>query len=188
VESWPVKFGPIDPAVFNNPYWSRFFQISSMSMTLRRYGMLADGLLNCDVDELAVTQSGRSMFDVARESPGGLVVFRGLWVEALVEPDAPPRPPHRAYRQVLADPKAALSPQRKWALDPSRPWVERLSVHPYWHWIEGRDRRAKSMPEDASYRHFRGINTNWKTARSTPPTDAVRRDPILDRAFGELER
>src|SRR5690606_23152060 len=39
VPAWPHRFGPIDPAVLNNPYWSRFLQISSMSMVLRRFGM-----------------------------------------------------------------------------------------------------------------------------------------------------
>lgn len=187
VAAWPYKFGPIDFSVFSNPFWSRFFQIASMSMVLRRCGMLAYGLLDCDIDELAVTQSGRSMFELAKESEGGLVVFRGTWVEALPEPGSPANPPHRAYRHLLADPKAAASRQRKWALDPSRDWVRRLNVHPYWHWIENRARNAKSMPDDASYRHFRGINTNWKVARTTPPAEATVRDPMLDAGFAELD-
>lgn len=187
LHSWPYKFGPIDPAVFNFAYWSRFLQPSSMSMVLRRYGMLAHGLLDCDIDELAATVSGASAFDVAKQSPGGLVVCRGTWVEALPERGSPPLPPHRAYRHVLADPKRALSPQRKWALDPLRPWVQPLSVHPYWHWIEGRDRHAKSMPPDLSYFHFRGINTNWKGTRTAPPIDATVRSAALDRGFEDLD-
>jgi hypothetical protein len=185
VHSWPQTFGPPDPAVFNFREWSRFLQLCSMSMVLRRYGMRAHGLLNCDIDELAITHSGRPIYDVAKESAGGLIVFRGTWVEAQPEPGAPPHPPHSAYRHILADPKRARSAQRKWALDPTRPWVERLSVHPYWHWVEGRDRKAKSMPDDASYFHFRGINTNWKDPRTTPPSGSTTRSPALDRGFEE---
>ena len=85
------------------------------------------------------------------------MVFRGTWVEAVGQGTR-----HRNYTQHLADPKAAHSPQRKWALDPSRAWVRRLSVHPYWHWIEGRALLAKSMPNDALYWHFKGINTKQR--------------------------
>jgi hypothetical protein len=187
LHSWPYKFGPIDPAVFNFPEWSRFLQLCSMSMVLRRYGMLSHALLDCDIDELATTRSGTTAFDVAKHSPGGLVVCRGTWVEALPERGYPPSPSHRAYRHIQADPKKALSPQRKWALDPSRPWVQQLSVHPYWHWVEGRSRDAKSMPADLSYFHFRGINTNWKDSRTTPPVDATVRSAVLDRGFEGLE-
>lgn len=188
VHDWPHKFGPIDPAVLNNPYWSRFLQIASMSVTLRRYGMKTYGLLDCDIDELALTQSGRSIFDLAHDSEGGLIVFRGTWVETMAEPDASSNAPHRAYRQVLADARAAQSRQRKWALDPSRDWVQRLSVHPYWHWIEGRGRGSKSMPDDASYAHFRAINTNWKRPAAPAPMSPLQRHAGLERGFAELPR
>ena len=178
VPSWPVKFGPIDPAVTANPYWARFFQISTMSVALRRYGMGAAGLINCDIDELAGTHSGASLYDLARQSRGGLVVFRGTWIEATGEGTR-----HRDYAERLADAKAALSPQRKWALDPGRAWVKRLGVHPYWHWIEGRPLGAKSMPQDATYWHFKGINTNWKTRRAAAPTGATVADAPLATAM-----
>lgn len=165
VPSWPVRFGPIDPAVRTDPYWARFFQIGTMSVLLRRYGMRAYGLLNCDIDELASTMSGASLYELAKRSRGGLVVFRGTWIEATHQGTR-----HRDYRERVADDRAARSRQRKWVLDPSRDWVKRLSVHPYWHWIEGRPIFAKSMPRDATYWHFRGINTNWKQARTAPPT------------------
>jgi hypothetical protein len=175
VLSWPHSFGPIDKAVRTNPYWARFLQIGSMSMVLRRFGERAYGLLNCDIDELAGTESGQSIYDLAHQSRGGLVAFRGTWIEA-----APPgRGSHRDYSQRLVDPAKALSRQRKWALDPSRPWVRRLSVHPYWHWIEGRAPFSKSMPEDARYWHFKGINTNWKQPRTTPPAGDLEVDPLL---------
>lgn len=186
VPSWPHRFGPVDPAVFNNPYWSRFLQIGSMSMVLRRYGMGTAGMLDCDVDELAVTNSGRSVFDLARESRGGLIAFRGRWVEAVAESGSSGTPPHRHYRQLLADRRRSRSRPRKWALDPSRDWVQRLSVHPYWHWIEGRPRGAKTMSNDASYRHFRAISTNWKRPPAAAPRGDLERDPVLDRGFAGL--
>ena len=182
VASWPYSFGPFDAALKNNPYWGRFLQIASMSVLLRRYGERAYGLLDCDIDELAGTRSGASIYDLAHQSRGGLVVFRGTWIEA-----AGRGARHRDYTQHLSDPKAAHSAQRKWALDPARAWVRRLSVHPYWHWIEGRAWFSKSMPDDALYWHFKGINTNWKQDRTKAPDGALVRDQLLSQRFAEFE-
>ncbi len=183
VASWPYSFGPVDPAVRANPYWARFLQIATMSVVLRRYGAAAYGLLDCDIDELAGTRSGRSIYELARQSRGGLVAFRGTWIEAV---GAGRR--HRDFTQRLADAEGATSRPRKWALDPSRSWVQRLSVHPYWHWIAGRPLWAKTMPEDALYWHFRAINTNWKQARSRPPAPgaALETDLLLRATFARL--
>lgn len=178
VPQWRSSFGPFDPAVKSNPYWGRFLQIGSMSVVLRRYGERAYGLLDCDIDELAGTTSGRSIYDLAHESRGGLVVFRGTWIEATGGGIR-----HRDYTQKLADAAAALSPQRKWCLDPTRPWVRQLSVHPYWHWIEGRAWFSKTMPHDATYWHFKGINTNWKQARTAAPAGATITDEALAQAM-----
>lgn len=180
VPQWAQSFGPIDTALKVNRYWTRFLQIGSMSMVLRRYGERAYGLLDCDIDELAGTRSGASIYDLAKQSRGGLIAFRGTWIEAAAGNR------HRDYTMRLADPEAATCRQRKWALDPSRAWVRRLSVHPYWHWIEGRPWFSKSMPSDALYWHFKGINTNWKQQRTQAPDAAVEVDELLRQRFGDL--
>jgi hypothetical protein len=64
--------------------------------------------------------------------------------------------------------------------------VRKLSVHPYWHWIEGRPWFGKAMPEDALYWHFRGINTNWKQPRTAPPEGATETDALLAAGFARL--
>jgi hypothetical protein len=176
VLSWPHRFGPIDPAVKVNPFWPRFLQIGSMSVVLRRYGMRAAGLLDCDIDELAGTRSGVSIYDLARRSRGGLVAFQGEWVEAV--PAGGLR--HRDFRLSHRDREAARSQNRKWALDPSRGWVRKLSVHPYWHWIEGRPFWAKAMPRDAFYLHYKAISTNWKQQRTEAPAGELVSQPLAD--------
>jgi hypothetical protein len=40
------------------------------------------------------------------------------------------------------------------------------------HWIEGRPWFSKSTPAGVFYRHFRGINTNWKHERTEPRHDS----------------
>ena len=181
VPQWKVSFGPIDPAVRVNPYWARFFQISTMSVALRRYGERAYGLLNSDIDELVGTTSGTSIYDLAKHSRGGLVAFRGTWIEATHEGSR-----HRQFTERLADGKAAQSRQRKWALDPSRAWVRNLGVHPYWHWIHGRPPFSKTMPADATYWHFKPISTNWKVKRTVAPVGETIGDAELAAAFARL--
>lgn len=182
VPHWPYSFGPIDRALRIDPFWSRFFQISTMSVVLRRYGAAAAGLLNCDVDELAGTRSGRSIFALAEESRSGLVTFRGQWIEAVADGTVGD---HRDFTQRLADPKRAQSRPRKWALDPRRKWVESLAVHPYWHWLTARPLFGRHSPADALYWHFRGINTDWKQQRNRPPAtgSALEHDPMLTLHF-----
>ncbi|MEO7224318.1 MAG: hypothetical protein ABIY37_17760 [Devosia sp.] len=185
VPAWPQPFGRTDPAVRLNPYWAHFPQIASMSAVLRRYGARAGGILNADIDELVQAPGGRSIYDVASTLKHGLAVFRGRWIEAV--PLSEPAADHRGYGLVQSDPIGARSRPNKWALDPRRPWVARLNVHPYWHWIAGRPMFSKVSPEGALYWHFRGINTNWKSDRTSqhPLPKALVPDTELAAAFAK---
>jgi hypothetical protein len=187
VLSWPYRYGPFDPAVRVSPYYGLFLQVASMGVALRRYAASAYGLLNSDIDELVATPQGTTIYDLAHAARQGLVAMRGQFVEAL-----PARPAaesnvlvHRDFLSRLRDPPARLSRPRKWALDPNRPWVRSLAVHPYMHWIEGRPVLGRTTPSGAFYWHFKGISTNWKDRR----TDAshLRPDDLeIDPAFGAL--
>jgi hypothetical protein len=167
VLSLPYRYGATDLAVLSNPYYGLFLQIATMSIALRRYAARAAGLLNCDIDELTATPAGSTVFDLARQSQHGLVVMRGQFIEAV-----PAKRPnghvatHRDYLTRRRDPLTRLSRPRKWALDPGRPWVADLDVHPYMHWIEGRPWFGKTQPPGMFHWHFRGINTNWKENRT----------------------
>ena len=61
--------------------------------------------------------------------------------------------------------------------------MRKLSVHPYWHWIRGRAPFSKSMPDDATYWHFKGINTNWKQQRTAAPNGTTVQDEGLAMAM-----
>lgn len=181
VPVWPQPFGRTDPAVRFNPYWAHFPQIASMSAVLRRYGTRAAGILNADIDELVQAPGGTSIYNIASSLRHGLAVFRGRWVEAV--PLAGPAEDHRGYGFSQTDPRRAQSRPNKWALDPRRPWVANLGVHPYWHWIDGRPMLSKVRPEGALYWHFRGINTNWKRTPATVDRGEVAPDAELAAAF-----
>lgn len=182
VVSWPYRFGPVDPAVVNNPFWPRFLQISAFSVLLRRFCAGARGLLNCDIDEL-VAPGPATVFEAASASRWGLVRFKGRWVPPLAAPDAPASGlTHRNYPfryRGAAGPKPS---DGKWALDPTRDWVADLGVHPYWHWIEGRPWRARRYDGAFFYWHFQAINTGWKDRRADAGAvdpSQVERDPQL---------
>lgn len=165
VHSWPYIYGAPDPAVRLNPFYTQFLQVASMSVVLRRYGMASTGILNCDIDELVRTPPGTTIYDLVQQSPQGLIVMRGRYMEP-VPNDGALRGDHRDYPRYLADTKLATSRPKKWALDPSHDWVKSLKVHPYMHWIENRPFFSKSTPDGVFYRHFRAINTNWKDRRT----------------------
>ena len=184
VLSWPQSYGAPDRAVLNNPFYPLFLQISSMSVALRRFAPFAHGLLNCDIDELVATPPGTTIFDLLDRSWRGLIVMRGRYMEAIPVAGAPPvgERTHRHYPFQLIDPKARQSRQKKWALQPTRPWTQSLRVHPYMHWIRGRPLLSKSTPAGVFYRHFRAISTGWKDNRTVPPTlppEALQRDDDL---------
>lgn len=171
VHSWPYIYGAPDPAVRLNPFYTQFLQVASMSVVLRRYGMASAGILNCDIDELVGSPQGTTIYDLVQQSPQGLIVMRGRYMEP-VPNEGDLFGDHRDYSRYLADTKLATSRPKKWALDPSRGWVKSLKVHPYMHWIENRPFFSKSTPEGVFYRHFRAINTNWKDRRTESLPDA----------------
>ncbi len=187
VVSLPWSYGRPDPAVLNNPYYSLFLQIGSMSMALRRFAPAARGLLNADIDELVASPPGRTVFDLLDRAARGLIVMRGQFVEARPSDEAPPAGrTHRHYPYRLADPRARQSRQKKWVLNPRRNWVADLDVHPYMHWIHGRPWFGKSQPAGVFYRHFRGISTNWKDNRTETghlQPDHLELDPGLPALF-----
>lgn len=166
IHSWPWRYGAPDPRVLDNPFYTQFLQVCSMSVALRRYGERAAGLLNCDIDELVAAPEGRTVFDLARSSPRGLVVFTGQYVEPVPRPGAAPPYTHGDFLMRRRDPAARLSRPRKWVLDPGRDWVRNLSVHPYMHWIRGRPPFSKTRFEGVFYWHFKGISTGWKDDRA----------------------
>jgi len=171
VHSWPYIYGAPDPAVRLNPFYTQFLQVASMSVVLRRYGMASAGILNCDIDELVGTPRGTTIYDLVQQSPQGLIVMRGQYMEPVPNEGAM-FGDHRDYSRYLADAKLSTSRPKKWALDPSREWVKSLKIHPYMHWIENRPFFSKSTPDGVFYRHFRVINTNWKDRRTEILPDA----------------
>lgn len=162
VISMPYKFGPLDKWVPTYHFWPRFLQISMTSLVLRRFGMLSEGIINCDIDEL-MWGNGRSVYDLANESALGALRVPGQWIEAAYEGEKPTD--HAGYLYRKKGLRARLSPP-KCVLVPTRAWVQDLKVQPYLHRIHGAPGGHRRFAKDAMFWHFRGINTNWKELRT----------------------
>lgn len=162
VISLPYKFGPLDHWILTHRFWPRFLQISATSIALRRFGMKAEGIVNCDIDEL-MWGKGRSVYDLVNESSLGAMRVPGRWIEASYEGAAPTD--HYGYQYRIKGIGARLSPP-KCIIAPGREWVRDFKVHPYLHRVHGAPGGHRTLARNAMFWHFRGINTNWKEDRT----------------------
>jgi hypothetical protein len=190
VVSMPRSYGRKDEAAPNGPYWAQFLKAASMLITFRRFGQKAYGLLNCDVDELAVNLGKRNIYDVAARSRSGTTYYPGSWIAPVPEAGSAAPYRHRDFRRVEADRSKGMGSTHKWVLAPQRRWLERLNIHPYPHVLENRVFATRHKPKDAFIAHFRAVSTSWKYDRPVEQgnPEALPVEPhlaaALDRAFG----
>lgn len=177
VVNMPYPFCSKDETLKVNPYWAHFLQISMMSIVLRRFGMKTKSILNVDIDELANSSGKSDVFTLAEQSSRGILAMKGIWVEPIADESFGD---HRDFKSVAKDEKQYHCDSGKWAIDPKRKWFRRLSVFPYWHWIQNRPKFGRRYVEGVHFWHFKGINTNWKLNRAKPmefdPEIHVKRD------------
>lgn len=200
VVSWPFPYGvggePGQPAPDN------YCQTGALDHARRCFCPRARSVLNLDVDELLLP--GRAgIFAQVERSFRAVLLFRGVWVEApgIDTLEAARRLRHgdcrfawSAQLEALAAGRGEALCRTKWA---AVPW--RCDADLEWgvHGVYPATERAKArrgwraLDRTVAYRHFRQINTGWKTDRwrSSPDFDAVcRPDPALaaalDAAFG----
>lgn len=178
IVEWPFNMGPsgggaspkawVSANGVRHEFWdSDFSQYGVLQHARHRFLTFADAVLNCDIDELVLTTSRQSIFDLARRSRTGYLSFGGIWIENAAVEDRGDARRHRDYVHRRApDPRYTTS---KWAVVPSR-----CPPHAQWcvHWISGlaADDEASAQAE---LRHFNAITTNWRETRWRPqPPDA----------------
>lgn len=162
VVDWPFKFGPQGGnwnGLKSAPWDSDFCEYGILEHARRRFLGLADGVLNADIDELVITEGGRTVFDVLAELDAAVLSYSGRWIEGLTR-DGQTGESHSDY--VYFDPKRANTTE-KWALIPSK-----VSGALQWktHWIPGVDMTKTGT---TLHRHFMGVTLNWKWQRTAAP-------------------
>jgi hypothetical protein len=161
VVSWPYLFGPrgIPPAWI----WdSDFSQYGVLEHAHHRFLMLADAVINADVDELVVTKNSTSIFDLVHHSRTGYLQYTGVMIDNVTEAEiGSGMGRHAQFVYRRREPEQATP---KWCVVPTR-CPERLQ----WcvHSIIGM-RSDERISSDVTHRHFRAIRTAWKYPR-TPP-------------------
>lgn len=175
VVEWPFKYGP--QGIDSKRYWdSDFCQLGAWEHARWRFLREARSVMNADIDELVLSQAGRTAFEMAETSPLGIVRYYGRWVMGIADRSPDPTSNqlrrHRDYDVVLREAKesARLLPHRdanrcptKWTLAPKRcPAHAQWKVHAIGGWWPSRLSAGK-----LSFRHFREIASNWKYQRTT---------------------
>jgi hypothetical protein len=156
VVPWPYKFG------YHGPNFDAdYSEHAILEHGRRRFLAEAAGILQIDIDELVLSASGASVFDLATRSRSGAVSFTGVWIENVGVDHGPPLR-HRDFRYA-----GETLFKTKWAAVPYRlPDGVQMTVHAFEHGFN------PDKADDLCYRHFRAISTNWKYARdATVPFD-----------------
>ena len=172
----PFTYPMLDDAVPEDIFWAHFLQPAVMVSMFRRYGLQAQGILNCDIDELAVPLTGQTVFDAASRSRSGTVYYRTAWIEPVPEAIQAGGYRHHDFRQMAVDVDYSRGQTQKWALTPHRRWLQRLKVQPHTHVIANRPIATRHKPDNAYIAHFKAISTGWKYER-----------PVLDAAPQQLK-
>ena len=179
VVNWPYKFGPQG---FKGGWWdSNFCQTCAFQDARFRFLDSASSVLNCDIDELVVSERGESIFDITEKSGNGCIIFNGRWISNVASGIQTglnsPSDFRHSYFRYLARTEPACP--KKWCVVPQQCKLEESWEN---HIVSGKD--VPSSYSDAfSYRHFRGISTNWKYQRARP----VAFDPKLHQFDEKLD-
>jgi hypothetical protein len=183
VVSWPYKYGP--QGLSADAGWdSDFCQAGAFQDARFRFLATASSVLNCDVDEFVVAWRGRSVFEAAEREPGGYIPFAGRWVSNARHTGAPGVNPARDVRHAqfvfTENGDNSLCPT-KWCVVPSSCPMD---VHWSTHFVAGKENKPP-FTQAFSYRHFRGVSTNWKYQRYFPqqPGRRQRVDAVLVRSL-----
>ena len=173
VVRWPCSFGPSGGGSaakvwvaldgLKHQIWdSDFSQYVNLEHARHRFLASADAVLNADIDELILTATRESIFDLVQRSRTGYLSFGGIWIEnAALYDNGAARRHHQYVYRLAPKPRPATS---KWVVVP-----ERCPSHAQWcvHWISGMTPDVEASSH-VLLRHFTAITTNWKSQRWVP--------------------
>lgn len=170
VVSWPFPYG-----LSGHNGQDRFCQVGALEHARRRFLPLARGILNLDIDEVAVN-GGSPVLERLEATASAAAVFSGFWAEApaIATPAERDRVRHRDCLLGRLDqiepsgPRTETPCRPKWAAIPARLADDAgLAVHA----ILGPDHRPdpdsvwRVGEGTVHFRHLRQINLGWKSER-----------------------
>ncbi len=176
VVAWPYKFGPqgtekFGPGRVELGLWdSDYCQFGILHHARHRFLGAAHSVLQTDIDELVLSDSGKSVFDLVAASETGYVAFGGRWIES-VAAEQPSPPESRRHKHFTFYEVDIIPCSLKWAVAPAKcPDACQWRVHDI-----SRMEPDAAASAGLTYRHFKAINTNWRMERWRPgPPDPSR--------------
>ncbi|MBB3090458.1 polysaccharide pyruvyl transferase family protein [Nocardioides albus] len=158
VVSWPFKFGPQGGSwegLTDAPWDSDFCEYGILEHARHRFLSEAAGVLNHDIDELAVSEDAAGVFDLLAVAESGAIRYPGRWIDT---PRATVTEPPRFSDFTVYD-SSRWSSTSKWAIAPRR---TREAQQWKTHSVHG---VTMETTKRIQHRHFTGITSNWKYAR-----------------------
>lgn len=166
VVSWPFAYGPqgglagaVDGA--EAPWDSDFCQTGSLQHARFRFLLQARSVLNVDIDELVLSDRGRSIFAATESAPHGFIKFPGRWISG-----ASPLPLAQATCRhadfSLVDRAAAGDCPPKWCIVPTLRYARRQSWSVHNLFNAPCNRR---LDGEFAFRHMKAISNSWKESR-----------------------
>lgn len=172
----PFKYGPVGKPPYRR--FEKFMQTALFNVLRLRFLGQARAVLNCDVDEVVLTEGG-SVFDVAVQSRLGFVQIKGQWHS----PAPGSRGPCAHADHIwVEDPPKGCPP--KWCLRPDGPLAG-------WSWdMHGMERlpflHARTDP-NMRFAHCRAVSTGWKKEGRLRALSGTVKDPLAEHSFADAE-
>ncbi|MDF9749113.1 hypothetical protein [Arthrobacter sp. ES3-54] len=179
VVNWPFLFGPQGgnwEGLRNAPWDSDFCEYGILQHARYRFLQESYGVIHADVDELVVSEDGRTVFEILEASPAPVIGYTGRWIEAA---GAGLAPVLRFKDFKYFDSRRARTTPKWSAL------TEGINDAKQWktHHVEG---VATERTESVLHRHFVGISSNWKFDRTKQREVDAKHFVVDDRMVGLL--
>jgi hypothetical protein len=178
VLSAPYPYGPSDHSK-KLEVSPRFFQTAMLNIARRDALASARSVLNVDIDEIAISSSGASVFDAASAHPLGMITIQGSWVYPAPGTQGPVgqgahrfrnTPDDRCNQKWCQAPRGAFGRSFGWAV----------------HRVDEVFQNLLTQQRDIRLVHCKGTSTGWKAKRFDLPA-GLEHDPalaaVMDRYF-----
>lgn len=181
VVDWQFPWGPNGGP--HKKWDSDFSQYAMLEHARHRYLRNAAGVVNCDIDELVLTDDGRTVFEHAAEVPSGVLRYSGVFIAKRTDV---PLDPERQRRFRDYHYRIGGDTTAKWTTIPAH--VDLDATQWRVHNVAGCE---PDMVEDVVHRHYQGVNNGWKYDRTetvADPDELVRdtdMEAVLELVYGD---
>lgn len=171
---WNYKYGPVKP----NKYYFHYSQYVMLEHARLRFLSNSEYVFNVDIDELILVENDGTVEDILACTETAGVIFSGEWIEPISIRSEVIR--HSDY--YFSDKYSNEKCPPKWIV---RPKMIEEEDNYFW-FVHGINDKYLSNRKDIIYRHFKAINTSWKSDRTKTCATLLEKDDILRESFNKV--